>query len=148
MIDEYVADSGDATLTVGVWGLTDWPVAADHRLQVAVNGVTVADESYDGLTDHPLTIVLPDGVLVEGENTLTLTIPQPSDPEVLWDIQYLDRFSITYPRAFVAQDDALTFTAAGDLFAVSGFSNDDVVVYRRRRRHTDPRAPRADERCR
>ncbi|MCO5192140.1 MAG: C25 family cysteine peptidase [Anaerolineae bacterium] len=130
VIDEYVADSGDATLTVGVWGLTDWPVAADHRLQVAVNGVTVADESYDGLTDHPLTIVLPDGVLVEGENTLTLTIPQPSDPEVLWDIQYLDRFSITYPRAFVAQDDALTFTAAGDLFAVSGFSNDDVVVYR------------------
>ena len=68
-------------------------------------------------------------MLVEGDNIVTLTIPQPSDPEVLWDIQYLNRFSVTI-RAFVAQDDALTFTAAGDLFAVSGFSNDDVVVYR------------------
>ena len=49
-------------------GLTDWPslptLAASRRQRR-----DVADESYDGLTDHPLTIVLPDGVLVEGRTS-------------------------------------------------------------------------------
>ena len=43
---------------------------------------------------------------------------------------HTNAIEVSYPRAFIATNDLLTFTAAGDVFAVSGLSSDAVVVYR------------------
>jgi hypothetical protein len=129
-VDQLVDGAAPATLLIDAWGLTDWPVADDHRLQVALNGTPLADVTYDGLTAQRVAVDLPPGLLMEGANVVSLTVPQPTDPVVRWDIQYLDAVSITYPRAFVARDNGLMFTAAGDVFAVSGLTGDGGSLYR------------------
>ena len=128
-IDQYVAGGGPASLSVHMWGYTDWLESApDHHVIVEFNGVPVAEELFDGIVDRSLTLTLPDGLLQEGSNTLTLRLP--GDTGVAWDMLALDSYSVTYPRAFVANGGQLTFTAAGEVFAVYGLPGRDTVVYR------------------
>jgi hypothetical protein len=88
----------------------------------------MADESFDGLTDYPLTIELPAGVVEEGVNTLELTLP--GDTGVDYDMVTFDSFSLTYPRRFVARDGGLDFEAAAEVLRVEGLPNENVLIYR------------------
>lgn len=124
--DNVVA--GNGAVDVGLWGFTDWPQDNDHHVVVSFNGSPVADDRFDGVHDHPLHAGLASGVVHAGTNTLT--IAQPADAGVDYEFIALDSYGITYPRAFVARDNRLTFTATGGRFAVSGFTNPNVVVYR------------------
>jgi len=45
-------------------------------------------------------------------------------------MQELDRYSVTYPRAFVARQGGLGFNAVGSVFQVEGLTSTDVVAYR------------------
>jgi hypothetical protein len=54
----------------------------------------------------------------------------PGDTGADPDTVNLDRYSLTYPRAFAAVNGRLTFTSAGSLFQVSGLPSSNVVVYR------------------
>ncbi|HET9769104.1 MAG TPA: C25 family cysteine peptidase, partial [Thermoanaerobaculia bacterium] len=119
---------GGATLDVGLWGFTDWPQGSDHHVVLSFNGSTVADDVFDGVTDHPVHAGLAAGVVHAGVNTLTVS--QPADAGVAYDFLALDHYSVTYPRAFVARDNRLTFTASGGRFVVNGLTSPNVVVYR------------------
>ncbi len=149
---------GAAHLELIVWGVTNWLADLDHHLRAEVNGVEVADEWFDGSVNFPLSIELPAGLLVEGANTLTLSLP--GDTGVDFDMVNFDRFSLSYPRALVAAADRLAIgstmgganSATDGIFAdgfgtgdtscweggdchpwaveVSGFSSPDIVVYR------------------
>ena len=127
-VTDYVPSTGPSSLSVGIWGLSEWPVSPDHHVIVSLNGEMVADGYFDGLADHPIHVELPQDLLQEGSNTLELTLP--GDTGADWDIVVLDRYSVTYPRAFIAQHGRLSFTAAGEVFRVSGLPSPDVVVYR------------------
>jgi hypothetical protein len=120
--------SASANLELVVWGLTEWPQNPDHHLVVSLNGAPVANQTFDGLVEQIIKISLPPGVLKEGQNTLQLTLP--GDTGLQYDMVNLDRFSLSYPRKFQAQDGRLTFTAAGKAFEVSGLPSVNVVVYR------------------
>ncbi len=123
-----LVNSSDAALELAVWGVTDWPQNPDHHLTVALNGVPVASEIFDGTTLHTIQINLPNGVLREGENVLQLTLP--GDTGVDWDMINLDKFTVTYRRVFRAQVGRLTFAAAGKVFKVTNLPSRNVVVYR------------------
>ena len=127
-IDHYQPGAATPTLTVEVWGLTEWEAYPDHRLQVSLNGVSLADESFDGFVNHPISLALPPNVLQNGTNTLRLTIPPQAGVD--WDMIYLNAYSVTYPRAFAARQNTLAFTAQGPLFEVSGLKSPQVTVYR------------------
>ncbi len=127
-VDGLADASASSALELVVWGVTGWPQAPDHHLLVSVNGATVADQTFDGLTEQTLNIPLPGGLLREGANTLRLTLP--GDTDVNWDLVNLDKFSVTYQRVFQAADGRLTFTAAGQAFEVTNLPSGDVVVYR------------------
>jgi hypothetical protein len=118
-----------ARLTVNTYGVTNWPLGGpDHHLMVALNDRQLADRRFDGIRPLELSAELPDGTLREGENTLRLTLP--GDSGFDWDVVNLDRYAVTYPRAFVAREGALSFEAAGGAFEVTGLPSADVVVYR------------------
>ncbi|MBI5964683.1 MAG: DUF11 domain-containing protein [Chloroflexi bacterium] len=123
-----LANSSASTMELSVWGVTDWPQDSDHHLKVSVNGIALADEIFDGLVEKKLRLNLSEGALHEGTNTLQLTLPGDSGVEA--ELIALDQFSVTYPRAFIAQNGRLTFTAAGDSFRVSNLPSRDVIVYR------------------
>ena len=120
--------SASASLELVVWGVTEWPQSPDHHLVVKLNGVVVADQKFDGLVEQTLKIVLPAGTLLEGTNTLKLTLP--GDTGVQYDMVNLDKFSLTYQRLYQAQDGRLIFSAAGDLFNVTNLPSTNVMVYR------------------
>jgi hypothetical protein len=117
-----------ATLNLTVWGVTDWPQAPDHHLLVSLNGVSLASELFDGLTVKVIQVTIPAGTLKPGSNSLQLTLP--GDTGVQYDMVNFDKFSLTYQRAFQAQDGRLTFTAAGKMFKVTNLPTKNVVVYR------------------
>jgi hypothetical protein len=118
---------GTATMHIGLWGVTNWPNDPDHHVRVLVNGNEVTDEYFDDLVDVPLSIELPEGVLHEGENVMTLVVP--GDTGVEFDMVNLDTYGVDYPRAFVARDGKLDFVADARAFEVEGLHSDEVVVY-------------------
>lgn len=127
-INNYVAGAA-ANLNVDVWGNTDWPeYNPDHHLQVLLNGTQVADGLFNGIVSYPVTVAVPAGVLQEGNNTVTLRLP--GDSGAPFDMIALDSYSLTYPRAFVAENGQLQFSAAASVFAVQNLPSPNVVVYR------------------
>ena len=101
-VDQLVAGGPDAVLHLDLFGLTDWQIDGDdHHLQVWFNDILLVEEQFDGLVNHPIDITLPPGLLLEGDNVLKLVIPEPIDPQVLWDIILFNSYGVTYPRSFV-----------------------------------------------
>ncbi len=129
----FVADGlanggAGARMEVIVWGVTNWPESPDHHLLVSVNGMQLGDEYFDGLVEKTFTFNLPAGLLREGANTLTLTLP--GDTGVKWDMVNFDKLILTYPREFRAKEGQQQFHLQGDVFTVTGLPASDVIVYR------------------
>jgi hypothetical protein len=128
-VQDYLAGVAPAYLSMDVWGGTDWPSASpDHHLIAQFNGVTVADRFFNGLTSQVFNDAVPAGALAEGSNSLVLTLP--SDSGVDYEIINLEKYSVTYPRAFLARNDRISFSATANAFQVDGFSNANIVAYR------------------
>ena len=124
-----LADPGlPSNLEVVVWGGTSLPQSPDHHLVVRLNGAVVADQTFDGLPEQVISVALPANLLVNGGNTLQLTLP--GDTTAAYDGMYLDKFSLTYQRTFQAQDGRLTFTDSGKVFTVTNLPTRNVTVYR------------------
>ena len=125
---EGLVASSAATVELSVWGITNWPQGNDHHMQVSVNGIPLADEVFDGLVEKVLVLELPAGLLREGTNTLTITLP--GDAGVEAELITLDRFSVAYLRQFQAREGRLAFTSSGRTFTVTNLPTREAVVYR------------------
>lgn len=127
-IEADQAVGGPARLAVETWGVTDWASVDDHHLVTRFNGITVADHRFDGKAVNDFVVDLPEGAVVSGQNVLTLH--QPGDAGVPWDFVAFEGAALEYRRAFVAQQDRLSFEASGARFEISGFTGSDLVAYR------------------
>lgn len=124
-----LADSASQTLSLTVWGMTNWNgVNPDHHMLVSINGTPVADERFEGAVEKTINVTLPAGTLREGENSLEITMP--GDAGVNYEIVNMDKFAVQYRRSFAAQDGRLAFTASGKVFKVTNLPSQDIVVYR------------------
>lgn len=117
----------DARLRVDLWGVTNWPSTPDHHLQISLNGTQLVDERFDGLVARSFDLALPPDLLFPGTNTLEVRLP--GDTGNAFDLVHVDRYSLSYPRQFVARGDRLSFPAAPGTIEVSDLSSSDVVVY-------------------
>ena len=127
-IDHLVSGAGPVTFSAEFWGRSAVVADPDHHLQVSINDEAVADVTADGFELVTIDQQLDDDTLVSGTNTLHMRLPH--DTDAPWDIVDLDRFSLTYPRAFQAVADTLEFAAQGSVFTVHGLSSGDAVAYR------------------
>jgi hypothetical protein len=122
---------GDVELTVAMWGVGNWPGVepADHHLLVYVNGKQLGDRvSYDGVATPEFTFSIPEQLVRERGNILTLEAP--GDTEFAWDIQMLDRFSIRYARWSQTVDGSWSGTLTADhapAARVAGFEGNTVA---------------------
>lgn len=115
------------TLTVNVWGVTDWPQAPDHSLSVALNGSPIVSALFDGSAAHTLSGAA--AGLANGDNALKITLP--GDSGVAYDMQDVVSYGATYARAFVPRDGALAFSAAADVFEISGLDAATASAWRK-----------------
>ncbi len=126
-LDRYLPSVASPELRVEVWGVTDWPAAPDHHVEVSVNGTVAAAAVFDGLSPRVLTATLSG---LAGDGTDRLTVRLPHDTGVGFDLVHVEGFSITYPRSVVASDGRLRFVSAGETVEVGGMQNHKTVVYR------------------
>jgi hypothetical protein len=127
-IDNFVAGGSRPKLTVNMYGNTDWPdYDPDHHVTAALNGQTVGEALFNGVATSTIKAKLASGVLQEGSNTLTLTLP--ADTGADFEVVRFNSATITYPRAFVARDGVLAFEAKAAVFEVTNLPSSDVVVY-------------------
>jgi len=117
----------EARLHVDLWGVTNWPSTPDHHLQISLDGTQLVDERFDGLTPKSYDLTLPPGLLFSGTNTLEVRLP--GDTGNAFDLVHVDRYSVSYPRLFVARGDRLSFPAVPGRIEVGGIGASDVAVY-------------------
>lgn len=127
-VDAHAAQAGGALLRLEVWGANDDPLPNDHHFRVAVNDVALGEAWFDGITGYTFEAPIPAGVLHDGENTLRVTVPGDSGAAVEYLV--IDRYTVAYPRHFVAREDSLFFAASAPAFVVRGFSGPEIVAYR------------------
>mgnify|MGYP006287427345 CR=1 FL=1 len=121
-------EDGPAKLLVHLFSINGMPEEPDHHVVVKLNGVTVAEELWDGAVDLPLDVPLPPGALGEGANTLTIELP--GDLGVWYDLVYLESYGASYPRRLLAEDGALSFVGRGEVLQVEGLDSLPTAVYR------------------
>lgn len=120
-----------AALRVALRGRTDdYGADPDHHTSVALNGVQVSDGLWDGQIEHQHAVTVPQSVLTEGVNTLTVRSLGHTGAGV--DAIYLDWFEMEYWDTFVAEDDSLEFRRVDSgtwQFGVTSFSEEDVSIF-------------------
>ena len=95
-----------------------------HDVTIALNNITVGELTFTGQDQGRLSVNLPPGVLLEGNNMLTLT-SQGGE----YDTSLVDYARIVYPHGYVADSDELKFNGqAGDELKIAGFDNATAIV--------------------
>ncbi len=120
-----------ATLHVEVSSRNEDPFnSPDHHTQFRFNGSVVHDTYWDGKVRYTFDASIPQNTLVEGTNTVGMTLL--SDSVLLGPSMYFDFFEITYAREFNALNDGLIFAPAQAgtwRYEISGLSSSGVEVY-------------------
>ena len=119
---------GAASLTIAMYGITWTPPGPDHHVVATLNGTQVMDSLFYSNGNATTTVSVPAGVLHEGSNNLTLTLP--ADTGMPLEITAFESAILTYPRTFAATDGTLTFSASADSFNISGLDAASAVAYR------------------
>ena len=126
-LDSLVSGVADIQLDVDVWGGTDQPFEGpDHHLIARLNGGAESDITFNGLVAQRVGV---DASQAQpGANTLSLKVP--GDLGGVRDLINFEGYRVSYPRAFVARDNRLSFSASGRAFRVSSLGSDQIQVYR------------------
>lgn len=102
-----------ARLTLWMIGFTDPPPTLDHRVAVSINGVELGMLEWGGKTAVQGDFEIPPGTLLEGGNTLTLSLA--GIPGLGVDGVWLDAFSLKFSRSpEQATGHSLLFTGESD----------------------------------
>jgi uncharacterized repeat protein (TIGR01451 family) len=110
-----------ATLEVVLQGVI---LGVPHNVAIELNGTAVGNLVFTGQVPGSVSLNLPSGVLIEGNNTLTLTAQ--AGP---YDSSLVDHVNIVYPHKYVADAGELEFSGrAGDELELGGFESAPAVV--------------------
>jgi len=89
-----------------------------HDVTVALNGATLGDVNFTGQDKGKFRASVPQGILHDGANTITLTA---QDGE--YDTSLVQSIQITYPHSYTVDSDSLKFTGRpGDEIELTGFT--------------------------
>jgi hypothetical protein len=98
----------------------------DHEVSVTYEGKDLGTFTWSGYTDYEVVVENVDFKDKNGDGLHTLTLTCVSDPDAI----AFDWIEATYPRAFVAVDDSLSFTHdTGFVYTIDGFSSDALQVF-------------------
>jgi len=111
-VDGLDVSAPGARLEVGLQGTVD----AAHSIALSVNGLTVGTVAFDGVTPAVASISLPPGLLVPGDNVVSMVASGGEDVSLE---QYV---RLVYPRLTTRGTGALDFTlASGSAARLDGF---------------------------
>ena len=120
-----------ASVKVMMHGSTHASPNPDHHTVVKINGYTVEDTTWDGQVEHFIEADVPNVVLKDGENVLTVELPGDTQAGEV-DQVFFNWLEISYWRTFQAEDDFIEIqfepTQSLHQFNVTGFSRPDICL--------------------
>jgi len=108
---------GEAVLEIALQGVTDRAGFNDHQVKVMLNSAFAGRMIFDGRQHSVERITVPNSLLREGDNIVTLVAEGG-----LSDVCLVDYVRVTYLHTYTADQDALTMTVADRTAAVTGRS--------------------------
>ncbi len=111
--------SGEGYIRLNFWSNTEATSNPDHHLILKLNNRTIVDRSWDGKGEQLITASIPEGILEDGENQITIEIP--GDTKAAAEAYWIDWLEVTYPRRAVAQSGQIKFIADGKSLLLSDF---------------------------
>jgi uncharacterized repeat protein (TIGR01451 family) len=106
---------GGGNLAIVLQGVTQ---NQQHDVTVMLNGATLGEVTFAGQQEGKAELAIPDGVLTNGANTISLISQQGAN-----DLSLVDTIDVSFPHSYVAESDRLKFTAqAGETVRVTGFT--------------------------
>jgi hypothetical protein len=120
--------TGSATLQVNLLGAYDVKgVNPDHYVRVAVNGTVVGETAWDGVAPASFSVLLDQALLVDGDNTVTLTSVRA--PGASFSIEYLDSLDLAYLRNYGAVGGTLLLSGDGnEVVSIGGFTEKRIRI--------------------
>jgi hypothetical protein len=117
----HLDTAAQATLEVALQGVT----AISHTVNIHLNGNDLGNQVFNGTGHSVASYTLPSELLLEGQNTVTLTRQNGSS-----DISLVDYLRVTYNHTYIADNDQLKLTAASNQpLTIDGFSNNAIRVF-------------------
>ncbi len=114
-----VDTTGAVQLEVALQGVTS---GATHNVTVDLNGTFAGTLDFTGQQQGKVLLNVPSGQLREGDNTVTLTAENGDT-----DVSLVDHVTLHYAHTYVAESDALRFTApAAGHVQITGFQTKPV----------------------
>jgi peptidase C25-like protein/fibronectin type III domain protein len=112
--------AGQAQLEVSVQGVT----AAAHQVRVQLNGFDVGQVVFSGQSQGTAKLSVSAVMLKEGQNLITLSSQGGSG-----DISLAESVRLTYRHTYLADNNSLRLTAAGNQsVTIGGFTNGEIRV--------------------
>lgn len=134
-LSDMVTEPISATLRAELVGRRSTGNQFDHHTRVYLNDSSdpIDDNKWVGISRYGFEKRVPQSLLAEGQNVLTVSVLLDAYDGQLSDDVFLDWFEIEYARQFKAVDDQLRFSRneAGQTwhYNVSGYASPQVEVY-------------------
>jgi hypothetical protein len=118
-----------AWLEARVAGMTDFPQAPDHHVELYFNGERVETVQFDGRSERMIRVELPAEMISTGQHEIEVRLPGGTDAPA--DLVYLDSVSLTYAATLRASGDRLLIDAIDPnrSFSVSGIDADNALAF-------------------
>jgi hypothetical protein len=117
----HLDPGGQAELAVRLQGGTQGP----HQVGVELNGTRVGTLTWDGMTTGELVVPLGTGMVLEGDNVVTLAAEGGEG-----DVSVVDVLRLRYAHTWEAEGDALACTLDGfQQVTITGFASEKVRVF-------------------
>lgn len=121
--------NGTGKLIASLFGnLSISSIFPDHHVEFYLNNVFIGDTWFDGRMWQTVELTIPAGLLVAGENTIRLFVPNDTGFGV--EVVFVDWLRIEFPDTFYARDEQSTFsysTVGTWRYQVSGFTTSSTV---------------------
>ncbi len=96
--------------------------------QISLNGTQVADETWTGTDPHTVVVNVDQGLLMEGDNTLS--VKGVLDADISYSFLLIDSFDIEYTRKLEAANNLLSFKSEGSSsISIQGFTSPYISVF-------------------
>ena len=130
---QSVPATSPVTIRITFYGGNDWPALnPDHHITAELNGVSIGDMKFDGISWYTATLEVPAGVFTSNLSTNTLVLTGPLDLGQSTDLVYVDSIELLYTNVFTAQNNSLAFSydkAGTWKYQISGFTSNQVRIY-------------------
>lgn len=120
-----ITPAGGGELRVRLWSNNESSTDPDHHVQLSFNGQTLTDYYWDGIREVTISHPIPQQLLQEGTNTLTLSVP--GDTGAAGEAIYIDWVNLTYESDLEIGPGQTIFRTSQDNITVSGVAESAMI---------------------